>query len=430
MSEEKEEFIDVMEFSGEQEVIRNEDEMEKFARNFSQKQIGSICRYVEPVSGNATIDTLTEMFERNPELRAVPVEEYDRVVGIIDRNTVEQATNTALKRFMAKNIIDLTTKVSVIFQAKDYIEKTLGRVSDLNKKFGMVYFPVFDRRNFFGLVSLDEFLERMDDIRKKDLTNASIIQQHLFPAEEDIAKLQFGITCWNRMANTLGGDFYKTFRLGEFQSLICCCDVSGKNVASSLLTVAAISFFEARKKIPGISLDPVDILSEFDDYLQDVVPVGYFITGVFIYIDLKKHFFQVFNCGHTTTYLVYADSSKEDPNPKLASIQPELPPFAMGHVKEALAKAKTADKKPYLTLSAKRGIHLDLYSDGLTDMVNDDGFRFDEQNTKNFFIGLYTKPTEDVAKEIKYCVDNYIGKSMLPDDVTVIDIRFDTMLFV
>ena len=63
-------------------------------------------------------------------------------------------------------------------------------------------------------------------------------------------------------------------------------------------------------------------------------------------------------------------------------------------------------------------------------MVNDDGFRFDEQNTKNFFIGLYTKPTEDVAKEIKYCVDNYIGKSMLPDDVTVIDIRFDTMLFV
>ena len=61
--EEKEEFIDVMEFSGEQEVIRNEDEMEKFARNFSQKQIGSICRYVEPVSGNATIDTLTEMFE-------------------------------------------------------------------------------------------------------------------------------------------------------------------------------------------------------------------------------------------------------------------------------------------------------------------------------------------------------------------------------
>ena len=282
MSEIKEEFIDVMEFSGQQEVIRDEDEMEKFARNFSSKQIGSIARYVEPVSGNATIDTLTEMFARNPDLRAVPVEEFDRVVGIIDRHTVEQATNTVIKRFMAKNIIDLTTKISVIFQAKDYIEKNLGRVSDLNKKFGMVYFPVFDRRNFYGLVSLDEFLERMDEIRKQDLEKASAIQTNLFPTAEDIAKLQFGITCWNRMANTVGGDFYKTFRLGEFQSLICCCDVSGKNVAASLLTVAAISFFEARKKIPGISLDPADILTEFDDYLQDVVPVGYFITGVFI----------------------------------------------------------------------------------------------------------------------------------------------------
>lgn len=402
MSEIKEEFIDVMEFSGEQEVIRDEDEMEKFARNFSSKQIGSIARYVEPVSGNATIDTLTEMFARNPDLRAVPVEEFDRVVGIIDRHTVEQATNTVIKRFMAKNIIDLTTKISVIFQAKDYIEKNLGRVSDLNKKFGMVYFPVFDRRNFYGLVSLDEFLERMDEIRKQDLEKASAIQTNLFPTAEDIAKLQFGITCWNRMANTVGGDFYKTFRLGEFQSLICCCDVSGKNVAASLLTVAAISFFEARKKI----------------------------LGVFIYIDLKKHYFQVFNCGHTTSYLVYADSGKEDPNPKVASIEPALPPFGMGQLKAALLKSKTEEKKPYLTLSAKRGIHLDLYSDGFTDMVNDDGFRFDEQNARNFFIGLYTKPTEDVAKEIKYCVDNYIGKSMLPDDVTVIDIRFDSMLFV
>lgn len=431
MSEmETEEFIDAMEFTGEKEVIRDENGIENFAKDFSPKQIGSIAKYIEPVNGSATIDSLIEMFSSDPDLRALPVEEYDRVVGIIDRKTVEDATSTALKRFMSKPIIEMTTKIGVVFQAKDYIEKTLGRISDLNKKFGMVYFPVFDRRNFFGLVSLDEFLERMDEIRKQDLDKASVIQKSLFPSGEDLEKFQFGITCWNRMANTLGGDFYKTFKLGEFQSLICCCDVSGKNVAASLLTVAAISFFEARKKIPNISLDPVDILADFDDYLQDVVPVGNFITGVFVYIDLKKHYFQVFNCGHTTTYLVYANSSKDDPNPKVASIEPKLPPFGMGTVKENLDKSRKEEKKPYLTLAAKRGIHLDLYSDGLTDMVSDDGFRFEDQNVKNFFIDLYTKPTGDVAKEIKYCVDNYIGKSMLPDDITVIDIRFDSMLFV
>ncbi|WP_407398143.1 PP2C family protein-serine/threonine phosphatase [Treponema sp.] len=430
MSGVESEFIDAMEFTGEQEVVRNENGTENFAKDFSPKQIGSIAKYIEPVNGSATIDTLIEMFERNPDLRAVPVEEYDRVVGIIDRHTVEEATSTAFKRFMSRTIIEMTTKVSVIFQAKDYIEKTLGRISELNKKFGMVYFPVFDRRNFFGIVALDEFLDRMDEIRKQDLDKASQIQRSLFPSTDDLSKFQFGITCWNRMANTLGGDFYKTFKLGEFQSLICCCDVSGKNVAASLLTVAAISFFEARRKLPNISLDPVDILSEFDDYLQDVVPVGNFITGVFVYIDLKKHFFQVFNCGHTTTYLVYANSSKDDPRPKVASIEPKLPPFGMGSVKSNLENSKKEDTKPYLTLAAKKGIHLELYSDGLTDMVNEDGFRFEDQNAKNFFIDLYTKPTADVAKEIKYCVDNYIGNSMLPDDITVIDIRFDSMLFV
>lgn len=430
MSGVESEFIDAMEFTGESEVIRDGNEAEKFAKEFSQKQIGSIVKYIEPVNGSATIDTLAETFLENPDLRALPVEEFDRVIGVIDRNTVENATNTALKRFMSRTISDMCTKVTTILQAKDYIEKTLGKVTDLNKKFGITFFPVFDRRNFFGIVSLDEFLDRMDEIRKQDLEKASLIQTSLFPSSTDLAKFQFGITCWNRMANTLGGDFYKTFKLGEFQSLICCCDVSGKNVAASLLTVAAISFFEARKTIPGLSLDPVDILADFDGYLQSVVPVGNFITGVFIYIDLKKHFFQVYNCGHTTTYLVYANSSKEDPRPKVAGIDPKLPPFGMGAVKEALINSKKEEKKPYLTLAAKKGIHIELYSDGFTDMVNDDGFRFEDQNAKNFFIDLYTKPTENVAKEIKYTVDNYIGNSMLPDDITVIDIRFDSMLFI
>lgn len=431
MSELESEFIDAMEFTGETEVVQNEQASEAFTKEFSPKQIGSIAKYIEPVNGTATIDTLADLFAANPDLNAVPVEEYDRVVGIIDRRTVEDATNTALKRFMSRPISDMTMKVSTIFQAKDYIEKTLGKVSDINKKYGTVYFPVFNRRNFFGIVSLDEFLDRMDQIRQQDLEKASSIQQSLFPTSEDLSKFQFSITCWNRMANSLGGDFYKTFKLSEFQSLICCCDVSGKNVAASLLTVAAISFFEARKTVANLSMDPVDILSDFDEYLQSVVPVGNFITGVFVYVDLKKHFFQVYNCGHTTTFLVYANSSSADPSPKIASIAPKLPPFGMGAVKIALDRSKEDKnaKKPYETLAARKGIHLELYSDGFTDMMNDDGFRFEEENARNFFIDLYTKPAEKVSEEIKYTVDNYIGNSMLPDDVTVIDVRFDSMLF-
>lgn len=427
MAEEENEFIDVMEFTGEQEVIRDENGAESFAREFSPKQIGSIAKYIEPVSGSAPIDTLIEMFEDNPDLRAVPVEEYDRVVGIIDRHTVENATNTALKRFIAKKIIELTTKISVIIQAKDYIEKTLGRISDLNKKYGMVYFPVFDRRSFFGIVTLDEFLDRMDEIRQQDLDKASFIQKSFFPSQEDLKGIPYSITCWNRMANTLGGDFYKTFKLGEYQSLICCCDVSGKNVAASLLTVAAISFFEARKTVAGMSVNPVDILADFDEYLQSVVPVGNFITGVFVYVDAKKKFFQVFNCGHTTTYLVFAHG--DDNTPKVAEIEPKLPPFGMGSVKSELDRSRGEDKKPYITLAAKKGVHLELYSDGFTDMVNEDGFRYEDQNAKNFFIKLYSATKEEVPEKIEFCVDHYIGKTMLPDDITVIDIRFDSILF-
>lgn len=431
MAEDESVFIDTVEFTGVDESEGSGKGTEDFTKEFSPKQIGSIAKYIEPVSGLATIDTLVELFQNNPDMNVVPVEEYDRVVGIIDRRTVEEATNTALKRFISKTVSDLTARVSTILQAKDYIEKVLGKVSDINKKYGTVYFPVFNRRNFLGIVSLDEFLDRMEQIRVQDLEKASKIQKSLFPTAEDLSKFKFSITCWNRMANSLGGDFYKTFKLSEHQSLICCCDVSGKNVAASLLTVAAISFFEARKTLPNLSLNPVDILMEFDDYLQSVVPVGNFITGVFVYLDLKKHLFQVFNCGHTITYMVYANPEGTDTRPKVAEIGPKLPPFGMGAVKTALEKSKNdpSSPKPYMTLAAKRGIHLELYSDGFTDMVNEDGFRYEEQNVKKFFTRLYSKTSAEIEDTITQLVDNYIGNSMLPDDITVIDIRFDSMLF-
>ena len=56
-------------------------------------------------------------------------------------------------------------------------------------------------------------------------------------------------------------------------------------------------------------------------------------------------------------------------------------------------------------------------------MQNDEGTRFEDENVRYFFTKLYDKQENEVYSAITKTVDSYIGHSMIPDDITVIDIR-------
>ena len=399
--------------------------------NFSFKQVGSITKYVEPVSGENTIDMIVEMFQEQPDLMAIPVEYSTGGIGIIDRKTAAAATNTAWKRLTAKNISDYVSPVSIFLNARDFIEKALTKVSEINRKDGVLYFPVYyNNRTFFGIVSLDDFLERIALIREQDMAKAFVIQQELLPDPTKIPDLPFRATCWNRMANTLGGDFYQIYPIGASgdsaggtKYLISCFDVSGKNVAASLLTIAVGSFFNTMKFMKDKPTHPTTIISLLDEYLQTTVPVGSFITAALCYVDVARNQLYLYNCGHTTVYLLFSEEGADGRRVKIASVKPGLPPLGMGSVKEALAAA-TDTEKPFAAIPIKKDMHLELYSDGFTDMQTEDGIRYDDDRAKEFFINLYSKKDEEVGETVQKTVDSWIMNAMLPDDVTVLDIRF------
>jgi phosphoserine phosphatase RsbU/P len=426
MSDSESTFVDESFFTGKTENGKEDNDVIASIQNtFSQKQIGSIAKYVEPISGNSPIENLIEMFKQQEDLLAVPVEEYDHVIGVIDRKTAAAATNTAWKRFTSKNVIDYAQRVSTILYAHDFIEKTLQKVSDINREYGIIFFPVFNNRSFYGIVSLDSFLSRIAEIREQDLQKAGLIQQNYFPDASVTSALPYKFQAWNKMANALGGDFYQLYPLSDSKSLICCFDVSGKNVAASLLTIALGSFFKLMPSISKKEENPSAIISLLDEYLQKSVPSGNFITAVICFADLSASKLYIYNCGHTITYAIYKDSPSAAGG-KLASIKPELPPLGMGAAKTAINQTGTdpSAKLPFTVLPLKKGIHLNLYTDGFTDMKNDDGMRYEDDLAKKFFIKLYNTKDEDVCSTIEHTVTSWIQNTMLPDDITVIDIRF------
>ena len=90
----------------------------------------------------------------------------------------------------------------------------------------------------------------------------------------------------------------------------------------------------------------------------------------------------------------------------------------------AVAEAITAEKKGAYKMPVKPGLQIDLYSDGFTDMQSDDGERYDEARTKAFFGELFKTDVYSAEKTIEKTVNDWVQHSLLPDDITVMNIRF------
>ncbi|OJF76129.1 MAG: hypothetical protein BKP49_08240 [Treponema sp. CETP13] len=423
------EFVDMALFTSEDsEKPSHSDNTEQTTETinnlFSFRQIGSVVKCIEPINGSVSMDYVRDLFLNQPELQAIPVEQDDVVMGIITRKEVEAATSSAMKRLISSDCIKHTEKSPIILYAREYFENVVSKVTKISRTKGIFCFPVFNNnKNFYGLIFIDDFEERLSMIREQDLEKAKKIQQNMFPKKTEISSLPFKVNIWNRMANKVGGDFYCTHKISDNFYIVGCFDVSGKNVAAALLTVLVSAFFSMMKYSTPVEFSSADtITSKLDKYLADVLPVGNFITGAICYIDIKDKKVKVQNCGHTRIYDFLPIEKDNVKKIGISHIDASLPPFGMGEVAKELEKSNNTKKSTVLPL--RQGLHIDLYSDGFTDMQTEDDIRFGDDNAKEFFINQYSKNTSEIKKNIQEIVEHWVHKAPLADDITVMDIRF------
>lgn len=416
----EEEFVDESFFITESESQKSQIELQKtgLENSYTERQVGSVTKSIEPISGQSSLDVVVEQFRSQPDLNAIPIEENGSVIGVIERKTVEEATNSALKRFVAKNCSSYVKDAKFTLNARDFCELVISKLNEISKSTGIQHFVVLvNNRSYFGIVSVEEIRTQIEAVRNHDLEKAKAIQEHMLPDDESTKDFPFHVEIYNRMANAVGGDFYIAQRVSQTSFVIGSFDVSGKNVSAALLTVTIGSYFATLKQLVHSEISAVQLASMLDRFLQTVVPIGNFITGAICYIDALENQIEILNCGHTD---VFACMKKPDGSVQVVSMKPTLPPFGMGAVADNLKAAGKAGYK----LAIKSGVQIGLYSDGLTDMQDDDGTRFDEENTKKFFIDLYDKDVSDMNKFTARTVERWIQHAMLPDDITVMNLRF------
>lgn len=416
----EEEIIDSSFFSEELDDKLSVDVKKTGLENtFNERQVGSIAMPIETVSSQASLDAALAMFEQQPDLAAIPIEKDDHVIGVIERETVEANTNTAFKRLVSKTCGDYVKECPFTINCSDFLEKVAARVNECAINIEIKHFVVLlNNRSFYGIMSVAKMNQQLEQLRTHDMSKAEAIQQNMLKKCSDTTGFPFNVCIWNRMANPVGGDYYVAKEICKDIYAVGCFDVSGKNVSASLLTVTLGSLFSMLTFKDPARVNASKLVVMIDNFLKEIVPVGNFITGALCYVDMKAKTVELFNCGHTNVFAFLKDEGGKS---RLATLKPSLPPFGMGAVSEAVSGSAT---KAGYRMPIIDGLQIDLYSDGFTDMQSEEGVRYEETRTKAFFGKLFETDQQDVVKEIEETVNAWIQQTLLPDDITVMNIRF------
>ena len=129
----EEEVIDSSFFSEDLESDKSSIDVKKtgFENSFNERQVGSIAIPIETVSSRASLDVALEMFNEQPDLTAIPIEEHDRVIGVLEKETVQEFTSSAFKRLVAKTCGEYVKLSPFTLNCNDFLEKVAAKVNDM-----------------------------------------------------------------------------------------------------------------------------------------------------------------------------------------------------------------------------------------------------------------------------------------------------------
>ena len=207
-------------------------------------------------------------------------------------------------------------------------------------------------------------------------------------------------------AREMGGDFYDFFTLPDGRLGVVIADVSGKGVP------AAFFMAIARTVTRGTAQDhdsPGICLREVNNAICAQNPHDLFVTLFYGILDPATGSFSYANAGHNAPYLVRPDGAV-DALPMTGGV-------AVGVMPDLPYEEKT------MTLAS--GDTLFLYTDGISEAMNEQGEMFEEARVESTLALGHELPVDGVIDNVTVAVGAFVGDTEQSDDITCVVLRYD-----
>jgi len=237
---------------------------------------------------------------------------------------------------------------------------------------------------------------------EKDLETARNIQNNLLPKViPSFTNLE--ISAYNSSAKMVGGDYYDIVKVNDNEILVAVADVSGKGVPAALLMANLQAFL---KSIIKQNLPLSDATNLINDLVSENTSMGSFITffwGIFNRVTCE---FTYVNAGH---------------NPPLFFKKCKLNKLKKGGI--ILGVLPTTIPYASDTIVMEKGDVIVLFTDGITEAMNDKGEEFTDERLEKLSQNLCNEASSKILDEIKKSVEKFASGTEQSDDITCLVLK-------
>jgi sigma-B regulation protein RsbU (phosphoserine phosphatase) len=202
----------------------------------------------------------------------------------------------------------------------------------------------------------------------------------------------------------VAGDFYDFYHLGDGRLAAVIADVSGKGIPAALFMALSVTVLRF-----GMSLDlpPDEVTRRANELIIADQRSRMFATTFVAYISLDTGYTQFSSGGHNPALLYRA-----------ASQQCEY----LGTSGVAIGIFKTAEFD-LETVQLNVGDILVLYTDGITEAINQDEDEFGEERLEQLVAENANLPAQHLADRILEAVNEFADEQNLFDDATLLVLK-------
>jgi len=224
----------------------------------------------------------------------------------------------------------------------------------------------------------------------------------IFPPYPD--RPEFDIYALMQPAKEVGGDFYDFFFVDDNTLAVTAADVSGKGVPAALFMVIAKTLI---KNTAQSGKEPAEVFQIVNNMLCENNESAMFVTAFMGYLDIVSGKLTFVNAGHNPPVL---DSGSGH------DFLETKPGFVLGGMEG------TRYKQSEVTL--KKGDELFLYTDGVTEAMNNKKELFGKERLIEVINANHDKPLKEFTISIKQEIDSFTGDMEQTDDITMLTLRY------
>ena len=247
-----------------------------------------------------------------------------------------------------------------------------------------------------------------------ELEVASNIQNGALPQNFEFHRDDFELFASMKAAREVGGDFYDFFLLDDHHLALAIADVSGKGVPAALFMMRSKTILASQARGASPPFDVAAILSAANRQLCQNNGERMFVTMFFGVLDTRSGEFRYVNAGHNPPLLCRRAEGKA-----------EWSYFPVEEIDPVLgARKKSTYRNARLSLAP--GDMLFLYTDGVTEAMDEGGTLYTEKRLKETLdrMDSASLAVPDILKAVEEDIASHTAGAEQSDDITMLGLRF------